>query len=1221
MDSMKLEKRLIVAEDVNFDSTGNGEEVAIPNGSGGTIIAHKINAGHVPLKSETAQEVGTQDVDTALSILNNKLGAIEMAGEMAGDTVIEFDAADGEPEIQAKIDECLRNLGGHTLTFSFPPLLDRSLLASINWERFYNGALVIEGNGIAVSDAVALPYLFGIRDCACHVTVRNFNFTHNHGDTKYAIAADNCVGVEVKNCGFTGINRQTYALKLRLANGFFDTCAFNREKRVFVEGLLGAGGGNGGGKALFEIFPALVAEAPVGAVPLDGRTLYYCNSVDSEYFDFFQKAIEYKSAFKIPVKTAAEYEAELNATGQCGSFVVDEVTGSIRLPKLKSFIQNVADYSPTNSGGTIGTVHRAGVPNISGQFPNGDGDVLIEGLSSLLYSAEASAYMGLHSGAFHLSGGTQHSDYLSGGNFSYVTNTSADRWGKVTFDASRCDSAYGAAETVQPESFEVCYYIQVAEGDTGGAGAIISGGIINGDLDVKGLLTAHSGIVLSNGGITAATGGAWIARRYLDSAGSSGSAYMAVSSAAARLGVHVNGSNADASLLATVDGGVVLNHSGSGFTGRLYLSSGGLTFSGASGGQTRSGTVALLNDIPIFSGGEVISSTWFQSSVTVSGALFGSGGLVATASNGNYSLYYARVEASSDGEENGTPRVAQFVEHSGATVHDLVGFTAGVFDGARVAYSTFQYAEDILVSFGGITLKADYTGDTTPPGAFAHGARIDLHTDDIAMSCSSLDADRFYIYNQMSMGSGGIELRQSFANPASGAPSERLLLSGGHIIFSGASGGHVREGEVALLSDITSGGAVFSGGEVAQSTWFQSNVTVSGALHGSGGFMATALYSGSANWYARAGVHPHMENNVYPQVEQFVEWINPDYRWAGFTAGVYNGARLSYSHPQMDATVLAGFNGVTLSAGNEGAMPTGASVEILDGGITMSCMSVNADDFYVYGKLTMSEGGVELRHYVDDPEPGSPRERLLLSGGNLVFSGSSGNRERQGVVALLGDIASGAIVSNAAFTTSVGPYTVTLTSGGGLAVSGSGASVVLSGGQIAASAGEDGGRLIVTSGGVEMRGALGDVDEPPYISVGRDSIAGDNGNGVGFNMGGYQFNVDAEGFNYNGHPVAAALVTSTNYNLDDPLEPTASIGVLDGGVNYVYTVPLYQVNVSSVTKTTDASYIHFTLDSVTAVNPVVISGVSYLNSATFEGGKEYLVGFFDGMAVVNEVTQ
>lgn len=184
----------------------------------------------------------------------------------------------------------------------------------------------------------------------------------------------------------------------------------------------------------------------------------------------------------------------------------------------------------------------------------------------------------------------------------------------------------------------------------------------------------------------------------------------------------------------------------------------------------------------------------------------------------------------------------------------------------------------------------------------------------------------------------------------------------------------------------------------------------------------------------------------------------------------------------------------------------------------------------------------------------------------------------------------GFLASGAEFTTTVGPYTVALTSGGGLRVTGSnGESMVISDGEIAASASGD---VVVTGGDV--------------LSIGADHVL--IGGGMSVELAGDRVTV-------NGAPAATRIVTST-----DTETTSAAIPVLSGGTAYVYTGNLYQVDVSSVVKTTEASYLHFTLDSVTAPTPVVISGVSYLNSATFEGGKEYLVGFFDGMAVVNEVT-
>jgi hypothetical protein len=210
-----------------------------------------------------------------------------------------------------------------------------------------------------------------------------------------------------------------------------------------------------------------------------------------------------------------------------------------------------------------------------------------------------------------------------------------------------------------------------------------------------------------------------------------------------------------------------------------------------------------------------------------------------------------------------------------------------------------------------------------------------------------------------------------------------------------------------------------------------------------------------------------------------------------------------------------------------------------------------------------------------------------------------------------GAAAAGALMSGAEIETTVGGYTVALTSGGGLTVSGSGASVVLSGGELAASG----------ANGEFLR--FGDSGGTPAVSVGNGSasleIGGANPEDISLLAPGGEVTVDGAVVatkNWVGSQnFARQLVTST----DDYAE-SATIAVLSGGTSYVYTSALYSLEVASVAKSIEASYIHFALDSVTAPTPVVISGVSYLNSAAFEGGTEYLVGLFDGMAVVNEVT-
>ena len=232
------------------------------------------------------------------------------------------------------------------------------------------------------------------------------------------------------------------------------------------------------------------------------------------------------------------------------------------------------------------------------------------------------------------------------------------------------------------------------------------------------------------------------------------------------------------------------------------------------------------------------------------------------------------------------------------------------------------------------------------------------------------------------------------------------------------------------------------------------------------------------------------------------------------------------------------------------------------------------------GRELCLEFGIDARMILDPDPAVAPETPETLATKSYVAAMMSS-----------GAAAAGALMSGAEFKTTVGGYTVELTSGGGLAVSGSGAGVVLSGGQIAAGV-DAGGSVTINAQGVSIEDGIG----------GSAAIAA-----------GYLI---ANGVLIGGRvEVATQLITSTV----SEMQPV--ISVLSGGMSYLYTLPLYSVEVSSVVKTTDASYLHFKLDSVTAPTPVVISGVSYLNSATFEGGKEYLVGFFDGMAVVNEVTQ
>lgn len=180
------------------------------------------------------------------------------------------------------------------------------------------------------------------------------------------------------------------------------------------------------GRQYFDIFFALTTEAPFGAVPLDGRTL----SKD-DYPGFYAEAVSRKAAGTIPTATIAEYSAAISTYGQCGSFVVDEAAETVRVPTITAFVQ----------AGTPGTIHSAGLPNISGYFGGNVDD-------------------GVFNGAFY-----DKNVYAWG-------NNGMEGGGQIGFDASRSNATYGKSDTVQPKSVEAKLYIQVIEGNVSGGEGI-----------------------------------------------------------------------------------------------------------------------------------------------------------------------------------------------------------------------------------------------------------------------------------------------------------------------------------------------------------------------------------------------------------------------------------------------------------------------------------------------------------------------------------------------------------------------------------------------------------------------------------------------------------------------------------------------------------------------------------------------------------------------------
>lgn len=116
--------------------------------------------------------------------------------------------------------------------------------------------------------------------------------------------------------------------------------------------------------------------------------------------------------------------------GQCGQFVIDDVNSTIRLPKVVN-LQGLMDL--THLGETV----EAGLPNITGEYGFG---------TDINTTSSGAAKMSLNTGSGR---------YISSGGTGFY---------EAGIDASGGNSIYGNSSTVQPESVQYPYFIQVAEG-------------------------------------------------------------------------------------------------------------------------------------------------------------------------------------------------------------------------------------------------------------------------------------------------------------------------------------------------------------------------------------------------------------------------------------------------------------------------------------------------------------------------------------------------------------------------------------------------------------------------------------------------------------------------------------------------------------------------------------------------------------------------------------
>ena len=128
----------------------------------------------------------------------------------------------------------------------------------------------------------------------------------------------------------------------------------NEYQKVFIDGIQAADREIAIGKELFQIFATFSNETPVGALPLNGYTIYKCHIKLPE---FWSQCIKRKENGTIPyVNTLAAWKQQAdNNNGNCGKFaIIDDETdveqyGTVKLPCLNTVVlTNNMDLNNSN---------------------------------------------------------------------------------------------------------------------------------------------------------------------------------------------------------------------------------------------------------------------------------------------------------------------------------------------------------------------------------------------------------------------------------------------------------------------------------------------------------------------------------------------------------------------------------------------------------------------------------------------------------------------------------------------------------------------------------------------------------------------------------------------------------------------------------------------------------------------------------------------------------
>ena len=197
----------------------------------------------------------------------------------------------------------------------------------------------------------------------------------------------------------------------------------------------GASFDNAVGLPIGAIFPSAIPIVDARVHLLDGSYI-----AQDGVYEEFAELIKSLDASGQPITCSeAKFEEDVALTGNCGKFVINNQTRTIRLPRITTFIQGLGSIAD------IGTSLNAGLPNIEGSL-------------KVNYTYSATPFTQQQNGALKASRDGNSEYYVSG-------RASGSGWANdIHFNARNSNDIYGSSDTVQPQATQFPYYIVLASG-------------------------------------------------------------------------------------------------------------------------------------------------------------------------------------------------------------------------------------------------------------------------------------------------------------------------------------------------------------------------------------------------------------------------------------------------------------------------------------------------------------------------------------------------------------------------------------------------------------------------------------------------------------------------------------------------------------------------------------------------------------------------------------